>query len=396
MSQLHFPSKILIIPPDQKSSFINRITSGQEKVARDQALLLTQMGHTVTYLTVDGLEDLSILGFTHLRMNDVKPRSFFNSNRPNPQIAPKKVWCEKIAKMDFDFIILHSDSTVFAKELCKLGLGPKIISFIHNPFAGSMYGIGFNSGQGRVKASGGMIVAVSQRCQQIWNNWHVGMRKRLLSGEMSVTRPDLINLDLFFDNFIEDVFIPQLSILDNRPIELKPTLTGVVLARIAEEKQIHRVFGYDLSFVCSEDNETYYHKILGKLNKENVYLNHSHSDAMQILGRHEFLVSTWANETSGINAFEAAERGLPSILIVDGSTHASEEFLPSWAYLKCNLKTQNFRDKLFSRPPEWATSEFRQRLASHMRKEFPSKDYSIRLVALLEKNFQNRNKVYNS
>jgi hypothetical protein len=127
--------RICILPPDQRPAELGRLSSGQERVARDQAKLLSQFGYDVDYWTPETQSDLSPEVKSHKIMRNVRPRSAFSSSRPNPQIAPKKAWCQEHFNK-YDLFLCHVDSTVLLKELVKLGAGPKIISFIHAPFAG--------------------------------------------------------------------------------------------------------------------------------------------------------------------------------------------------------------------------------------------------------------------
>lgn len=374
--------RICVIPPDQKPLHPDHISSGQEKVARDQAELLVQLGHQVDLWSVDTSDLLTSYYFSHRLIKEVKPRSFFNSKRPNPQVSQKRAWCKQIVD-DYDLFVVHTDSSVFLKELVKLGAGPRIISFIHAPFAGTMWGIGFNSGQGLVRANGGTVVAVSLRCKEIWNTWSANTKKRLEAGTMKVSRPDLLNLNLVHDKLVTHVVCPQFSKLPVDAPLAKCDGKPAVLSRIAPEKKIHLAFGNGVKFIVREDNADYYEKIKDGLRQEDVRRNYSHARSLDELSQATVLLSTWTDETSGINAFEAAERGVPSILCVDSKAHASAEFLPPWGYMTIPCTKVAIKEALANLPENWATTEYAENLAHHMRTKWDANAYKMRLDHLI-------------
>ena len=375
--------RICIIPPDQKAAHPDHISSGQERVARDQARLLAQAGHQVDYWTVNTEHDLSPLGFTHRIMEDIQPRVFFNSSRPNPQTKPKREWCRQ-HYTKYDIFLCHTDSSVFLKELVRLGVGHRIISFIHAPFAGTMWGIGFNSGQGRARWGGATIVAVSERCKNHWNKWSSSTKKRLESHDPGyISRPDLLNKDVVFEDFVTEVLCPQYSTTTD---EVLHGSTGpLVLSRIAAEKKIHIAFGLEATFVCRSDNKKYLEKIQGKLKTEIFHVDRPYSECMDYLRHSSVLLSTWTDETSGINAFEAAERGVPVILCESGAPHASREFLPDWAFITCEDNHAALAEALSKVPTEWKTMAFRRKLAEHMRSVWSEAAYSKKLNDLVQR-----------
>jgi len=97
------------------------------------------------------------------------------------------------------------------------------------------------------------------------------------------------------------------------------------------------------------------------------------------------LISTWKDETSGINAFEAAERGVPVILCEEArSPHASRDFLPPWAVISCEDNAPSLQAALSAVPAEWSTMRFRQRLATHMRESFSKEKYAKELLSIVD------------
>lgn len=379
--------RICVIPPDQKTAHTEHISSGQERVARDQARLLARAGHHVDYWTVNTSNNLSSLGFNHRVMYDVQPRAFFNSHRPNPQTRQKKQWCKENID-NYDIFLCHTDSSTFLKEFARLGVGHRVISFIHAPFAGTMWGIGFNSGQGRAKWAGATIATVSERCRSHWNKWSRTTRQRLLGPSPGkISRPDLLNSDVVHEEFVTRVLCPQFSTVT---ADVLPASSGpIVLSRIAPEKKIHIAFGTGSTFVCRKDNKKYFEKLETKFSNESFLFDLPYSDCMEHLRTAQLLISTWKDETSGINAFEAAERGVPVILCEEaGSPHASRDFLPPWGFITCEDNATSLKDALNSVPKEWSTMRFRQALADHTRKNWGETNYSKALNKLVNEVFE--------
>lgn len=373
--------KICVIPPDQREPHPAHVTSGQERVARDQARLLVQAGHHVDYWTVQTDNDLSVLGFNHEVMPNVYPRAYFDTDRPPPQLAQKKAWVQQHAA-DYDIFLVHADSTVFLKELTREGYAHRVISFIHAPHAGTTWGDGFHSGQGRAKWDGATIVAVSQRCADHWNKWSAQMHARLKGG-LKWTRPDLINLDIVHERLVTEVLCPQFSSCTDK---VKPSNgRPVVLSRISKEKALHRAFGVGATFIVRSDDPEYEESVAQDLKHEKVLRDLPHAECMKRLAEAHVLISTWTEETSGINAFEAAERGVPVILCENVIPHASRDFLPEWAYITCEPTENGVRAALERLPKEWGTIEFRQRLASHMRLVWTEAAYQKKLNALVSR-----------
>jgi len=380
--------RICIIPPDQNAAENLHISSGSERIARDQALALAQAGHTVHYWTPETQGIITTFApAQHHIMHNIQPRAAFHSHRPNPQTRQKRQWCKAVLH-DYDIFLCHTDSTTFLKELVKLGAGAKIISSIDCPFAGTLYGIGINSGHGRAKAAGATIITLSERNKIHWNKWSRTTRQRLIGPSPGkISRPDLLNRDCVHEEFITRVLCPQFSttVADVRPASSGP----IVLSRIAPEKKIHIAFGIGATFVCRRDNKKYFESIKEKFSKETCVLDATYDDCMEHLRGAQLLISTWKDETSGINAFEAAERGVPVILCEEaGSPHASRDFLPPWGFITCEDNATSLKDALNSVPKEWSTMRFRQALADHTRKNWGETNYSKALNKLVNEVFE--------
>jgi len=368
--------KICVLPPDKHAPHLRHISSGQERVARDQAIILAEAGHQVDYWTVETDSDLSSLGFNHRILPGVKARAGSTSS----YLAHKKAWAQEHA-LSYDLILSHVDSSGIVKELVRQGVGPRILSFIHTPQAGTYWGDSFNSGQGRVKWAGGTIASVSARCQKHWNKWSANTRERLRIGEFPDHRPDLVNLETVQSPLITHVLCPQFSILTS---PVKHATTGpLVLSRLDSSKAIHLAFNTGVTFVVRTDDLKYQATIQDQLDQETVYLDQPHSTCMELLSTASVLISTWTEETSGINAFEAAERGVPVILCENGTPHASRDFLPTWAYLTCKPSEAGVKDALSKIPAEWTTLAFRKKLAAHMRTTWSKEAYAKKLLKLV-------------
>lgn len=372
--------KICIIPPDKEPAYLDRITSGQERVARDNAKFLTELGYNVDYLLFSGSEILE--GF-NCREIPIKPRSLAtskNPKRPNPQTTEKRRWIEQHHD-EYDLFICHADSTVMLKELVKCGRGTHIISFIHNQLAGTMWGIGFNSGQGRARHAGGKIIAVSERCKNHWNRWSSGHAARFRSGlNNNISRPDLLNSSVVFDELVSEIFCPQVATTSTNPL---PGLKPVVLARIAKDKRLDLAFALGVKFICCKDDMNYFQKVEKKLLKEEVVLDRSWEECMKELATASVLISTCPTESSPISVFEAAERGVPAILVEDRMPHGAREFLPDWAYVTCSDNHASLQVALASIPEEWRTMEFRNRLQQWMLQHWGADAYKLRLQKLI-------------
>lgn len=370
--------KICVLPPDKHVPLLDHISSGQERVARDQAIILAEAGHKVDYWTVETNSDLSPLGFNHRIIPNVKARACFEST--NAQLTPKRAWAQARA-LQYDMILAHVDSSSFLKELVKPGAGPRILSFIHTPQAGTFWGDGFISGQGRAKWAGATVATVSTRCQDHWNKWCASTRERLKMGTFPDHRPDLVNLETAQSPLITEVLCPQFSVLTS---PVKPVTIGpLVLSRLDKAKSIHRAFNTGTTFVVRTDDLSYQTTIQDQLDQETVFLDKPHLTCMELLSAASVLISTWTEETSGINAFEAAERGVPVILCENGIPHASRDFLPDWAYRVCKPSEVGVREALANMPAEWSTLAFRKRLAAHMRTQWSKEVYAKKLLKLV-------------
>jgi glycosyltransferase involved in cell wall biosynthesis len=144
-------------------------------------------------------------------------------------------------------------------------------------------------------------------------------------------------------------------------------MVGMVLSRLSPEKNLSSTLGLGLTFIVRLDARNYDLDLSG----ESCLLDAPYEDCMERLRSAAFLVSTWTDETYGLNALEAAERGVPVILCEDDKPHASRTFLPEWGYLTCAPTPEGVRDAISRIPWEWRTLAFRERLAAYMRTVTP-------------------------
>jgi hypothetical protein len=346
----------LVLGPNDNPPALGRFTSGLDRVAQHHA---TRLDHHL--LTAEG-------DTIHPRQWKVgKANITYQHAKGSAQIHLKRKWVQEHHHL-FDRFIFHGNSSTMLKELCKLGRGPDIEAWLHCPDVMSTWAVNFNSGVGMVKGHGGRVIAVSERLRARWDWWHRYQIGREKAGR-SIVRNDLTNLSVLHDPFVDEVRFPMESACTD---EVKPaTLPGCVLARLAPEKQIERAFGNGLNFIVSKTARNYQ----PDLSQESVVLDAPYEECMAALAESAFLVSTWEDETYGINALEAAERGVPVILCESPKVntrwgfqpHASRAFLPEWAYITCQPSADGVRTAIASMPREWMTLAFRQGLAAHMR-----------------------------
>lgn len=369
--------KICILPPDQKEPVLGHFTSGQERVARDQADILRRLGHDVDYWTV---ETKTRLGPHHKIMPNVRARSSFANPRGSGQVKAKKAWCEQWFDK-YDLFLSHTDSGTVMKELTKLGVAPKIISFIHCNFAGTQWGIHFNSAHAVSRANGGKVVAVSERTKEHWNRWSRNTKGRMKQPHWKFTRPDLLHDGLVFEEYIKDVFLCQYA-TQTGPVN--PGEYPIVLSRIAAAKKPHIAAGLEAIFLLRSDEKKYRAEIKKRLAAETVLIDLPYDECMDILSSASFLISTWTEEASSLAVFEAAERGIPSIVCERGLKAGCREYLPEWAYICCTDTEKAVHEAVSKIPDEWFTMEFREKLASYMRSNFSLSAYEERLEKIIQ------------
>ena len=348
--------KTLVIGPNDNPPLLGKYTSGLDRVAQLHAAkpdhwLLTAEGDTIHPRQV-------VCG----RANITYPHA-----KGSAQVHLKRRWTAENHHR-WDKFIYHGNSSTIIKELCKLGRGADIEAWTHCPDVMSTWAVNFNSGVGNVKAHGGKVIAVSHRLAAKWNWWHRYQIEREKTGR-SIVRNDLLNRSILFDPFIDEVRSPLGSTCKD---PVKPaTLPGIVLSRMSAEKKIERAFGNGLNFVLATTSRNYKPDLSG----ESVVLDAPYEECMSVLAESAFLVSTWEDETYGLNALEAAERGVPSILCEDPEPnkrwgflpHASRTFLPEWGYLTCHPSPEGVKDAISRIPKEWSTMEFRKKLAGYIR-----------------------------
>jgi glycosyltransferase involved in cell wall biosynthesis len=215
---------------------------------------------------------------------------------------------------------------------------------------------------GLAKTHGAHIVANSVRLAAAWDHWHKVTRDRFLAGTAKSSRPDLLGLHVLHDPFVDEI---RPSIRSRLTTEVLPaTEPGVVISRMVPVKRLDLALRLGLTIITQHVDDW---RI--DLNGEDVLLNAPHAEAMARLSKAEFLLSTWPAETFGINAFEAAERGVPVILCEDELPHASRSFLPDWGYITCEPSAAGVRDAISRIPKEWSTLAFRKKLAKYIRNE---------------------------
>ena len=105
--------------------------------------------------------------------------------------------------------------------------------------------------------------------------------------------------------FITEVVCPQFSVLTS-PVQ-EAEIGPVVLSWLDPPKKIELAFGHEITFVLRSDNKDYAEKLRSRLEREEHYLDLLHQTCMDVLAATGVLISTWTEESSGINAFEAAE-----------------------------------------------------------------------------------------
>lgn len=348
--------KTLVIGPNDNPPVKGRYSSGLDRVAQTHA---AKEDHWLLTTEGDDIHPRQVkLGKANITYAHAKGSS---------QLHLKRRWVQEHHHR-WDRFIYHGNSSTIIKELCKLGRGQDIEAWTHCPDVMSTWAVTFNSGVGNVKAHGGKVIAVSERLRAMWDWWHRYQIERERIGR-NIARSDLLNRGILFDPFIDEVRAP-LSSTYRGPV-LPATLPGIVLSRMSAEKKIERAFGNGLGFVLATTSRGYRPDLSG----ESHVLDLPYEDCMSVLAESAFLVSTWEDETYGLNALEAAERGVPVILCEDPTInkrwgflpHASRTFLPDWGYITCHPSPEGVRDAIARIPAEWHTLEFRQRLADYTR-----------------------------
>lgn len=342
----------LYIAPDLDPPVKGRFSSGAFKSIHDQ----WQADEFGWLLTPEG----ESLGGRHLMLG--KARSAFSDRRGSGQVHLKKKWVAE-NHVNFSNFIFRGDSSTLLKELCKNDRGADIEVQLHADYTGTQWGIGLNSGMGLAKTHGAKVVANTSRLADAWNKWHKSTRDRFLAGTAKSSRPDLLGLHVLHDPFV-DFIRPSVKCTYTQAVQ-EAVLPGCVLARMAQVKRLDLALGLGLTYITSHVDA-----FRIDLTGEEVVLNQSHAVAMEVLASSAFLVSTWGAETFGINAFEAAERGVPVILCEDGQPHASRSFLPEWAYITCASTPDAVKAAIAAIPSEWGTMEFRNRLSTFMRSSY--------------------------
>ena len=207
---------------------------------------------------------------------------------------------------DFDLILNHHKQPSVINHLANnvVKLGIPIISWIHNAPIFGMLSVNTNNAYANLKDAGGLNLAVSGWCMKVNNG-----------GEREC---------------VNDVLISQIA--DKRLTAVMPEFNNLTLGRFVNIKNIHigmdvaisqldsptggRVIGYS-----ENKNDPYYITTI-KAREDRLreagrlYQGITYSETMDLMSKTGVFIQTSHVETSSCTQFEAAQRGVPQVIVV--------------------------------------------------------------------------------
>lgn len=305
----------------------------------------------VAFLNHESLPDSAFHVFNDSLYGDLKMP--FNTiewhkARGNKRYYSTRGWEDWLSSLTYDRILSHVIKLTPLNAMINI-FGSDLIQFeFRNP--GGQMDISKCGSYVRLLKLGGKIIFVSSRQRQLW-----------IELEHRVSDTDFIkNCPVITHCVFKDGPDPDYSLEKSYPL---------ILGRADPEKKILETLKYyknPINYVLYVDNEEYFSQIKKMSHPDSTYtLNASRNQVNEMIDRSTFLISTLSKESSGLNAFEALERGCPIVLINDSRPHASNEFAQT-AYGACiNMKNRDF--KTFSQPANWLDPDFRRSTRDKMR-----------------------------
>lgn len=301
--------KILILDqwrnPQKKLTF----AGGLEKVSRNQARLISKLGHDVHYVTHPLSDDLSGEGFTQWRY----PNEILQRNKKTVSVrAAVDIFIAKNGAPDV--IFNHIDPPSAAKGFLDLGI--PVVGFIHQLY-GAIGMIGLQSWQAcrEMKASypNYMLAAVGDFQVEYYKKWKPSEGKDYF--------------DFVVSNFVIDFELPKVE---------APSFGGCYIGRPVRSKNVHKIvemltvrnetgrFFVNPSFIDQEsDDAEYWSKIVSTIPSTiTVHENLPHPEIMKNLSFASYIVISHVLECASIAAFEAICRGIPAVFYTAGDDPA--------------------------------------------------------------------------
>lgn len=281
--------KILIVGQFENPITPGWFAGGTERAEQLQASTLANIGHDVTLAT------LPTQYVPH------KYSLYFIDPTKN---APQN--CAAIADMarSFDLVISHAKRPGTIKHLAVI---PNVHHVLHvMPSIFGMVGLGIMEGMYLGYQNGHTVYCVSEyhRAETL-NYMHT---RKAFKGQ-------------WFE--IDSRPFPQL--VTERRYTIQPNLhrtNPVAIGRMHPEKQLDLARDAGFTIYATQPDPQFPEARTGL----------SYRVIMSQLARAGVNISTWPSETMGRTPFEAACRGVPSVIHSKKGKHASTEYLPTWAY----------------------------------------------------------------
>lgn len=305
---------ILVISDNYFPLLKDKVLGGAERVLDSVNKVFIKCGHQVTVISPNG-SDLE--GVTHLPIGEFSKQHYLNQGmKPPRNLNDFSIEAIKLAlkTQPVDVIFNHHKQPRVINWLAnekKDGLlrDIPIISWIHNPPIFGLMTMNTNEAYANLKDAGGLNLAVSGWCERMNN----AAQSR----------------DCCDDYLISQIAHEKFTVVE-------PEFSNLTLGRFVDIKNIHlgmdvalatdgRVIGY------TENKEDKYYKstiearelLLKEQGK--LYQGISYAETMDLMSKAGVFIQTSHIETSSCTQFEAAQRGVPQVILTKGNGHGSFE-----------------------------------------------------------------------
>lgn len=302
--------KILMIGDGYVPITDTKVFGGAEKVTLDMAYALKNAGHEVIMsLPSDSeLSDFKVLEW------DTPSKLVFQDKGEKPprniNQKAKDAIDSALQNYSFDLIINHNKQPSVIRHVADKNL-PKL-AYIHNGPQFGLLSVNTNEAYKYFSQHNGYTLGVSGWCKRMNNSC--------------------------VKDCCDDVNIIQIA--KEKFEAVTPIYPNMTIGRFINWKNIHwgvwlaaETGGVVAGYSEKEDDPYYVATIKDKLSEVKHYYNRApFKQIMGLLAQTEFFIQTSCMETSGCTQFEAAQRGVPSIVCTKRNKHASyeESYLPEF------------------------------------------------------------------
>lgn len=308
---------ILVIADNYVPLLKDKVMGGAERVLMEQVDVLEKFGHDIIVIcpkdsNLNSMWSIDEFSKNYYLKDGVKPPRNLN------QLTIKAI--DALTQMDTkpDLIINHHKQASVIKHLATLAGKFKIVSHIHNAPIFGMLSVATNNAYLELARAGGINLGVSGWCTRVNNQ--------------------------MTPHCVTDTLIMQIA---RERFQVKePTIQSIAISRFVDIKNLHwyasllkeeKVTGNLVGYV-EDQNDKYWNSTLKDLVQNQPFWKSdlNYQQTMDLLASSLVYVQTCHLETSSCTQFEAAQRGVPSIVCTKRNGHGSFEgsFLPELAYLE--------------------------------------------------------------